>query len=262
MNTILLALRGRTLITGRFLAQALNIRAIHRPPVGQCDLLIRWGNSATFISCEYVINSSGAVANAARKDKALWLMAREGVKVPDFLRIEEDTTVESLAACIPGFLRSRYHQGGDGLKFVPTLNACEVAMKKDEYTYIVKEINKIQEWRVHVGSFMGAELLYVQRKLRQASAEPSKVWNYDNGWTFNTRAPSSLASYLIIDEAKRAVEALGLDFGAVDLLVDAEGTAWVIEVNTAPALTIPTSQGSYIKFFEEARANVQNCLRS
>jgi glutathione synthase/RimK-type ligase-like ATP-grasp enzyme len=44
------------------------------------------------------------------------------------------------------------------------------------------------------------------------------------------------------DAAVKAVEALGLDFGAVDLVVDHQGLEYVLEVNTAPACSPKTLQ--------------------
>jgi D-alanine-D-alanine ligase-like ATP-grasp enzyme len=61
------------------------------------------------------------------------------------------------------------------------------------------------------------------------------VRNHDNGFIFvrnDVKAPSSVE-----EQAVRAIKALGLDFGAVDIIWnDKQQKAYVLEVNTAPGL--------------------------
>ena len=55
------------------------------------------------------------------------------------------------------------------------------------------------------------------------------------GWKFKGVAPTKVP-----DDIKKvslaAVKALGLDFGAVDLVLDLEGNPYILEVNSAPGL--------------------------
>jgi hypothetical protein len=54
----------------------------------------------------------------------------------------------------------------------------------------------------------------------------------------------------LASEAIKAVAALNLQFGAVDCVIDPDGKAWVIEVNTGPGLE-GTSFTSYVNAFKD-----------
>jgi glutathione synthase/RimK-type ligase-like ATP-grasp enzyme len=56
------------------------------------------------------------------------------------------------------------------------------------------------------------------------------------------------------EAAINACKALGLDFGAVDLIQDIKGNYYVLEINTAPGLEGATV-ANYAAAFTEALAN-------
>lgn len=97
------------------------------------------------------------------------------------------------------------------------------------------------EYRVHI--FMGEVLLY-QKKSRRvdedgnvitAEGEEADVRNLASNWVYRTGDLRRLDR--VIDAAQASITALGLDFGAVDILLE-EGTGlpFVLEVNSAPGL--------------------------
>jgi len=99
------------------------------------------------------------------------------------------------------------------------------------------------EYRVHI--FSGDVIDYVKKRRRNGeSATPSQllVRSLKNGWIFtrgNLRRLNRI-EYL----AKTAVESLGLDFGAVDIIMDKDRNVFVLEVNTAVGLA-PTTLENY-----------------
>jgi glutathione synthase/RimK-type ligase-like ATP-grasp enzyme len=101
-------------------------------------------------------------------------------------------------------------------------------------------INNHGEYRVHV--FAGEVILY-QKKSRRVDedgnvvtpeGEEADVRNLASNWVYRTgnlRRTERIES-LALD----AVQALNLDFGAVDIIKDENGDVFVLEVNTAPGL--------------------------
>jgi hypothetical protein len=82
-------------------------------------------------------------------------------------------------------------------------------------------------------------VLFVQEKRRERererTADESLIRSHSNGWVF-CREDVEI-SPMLIATARGAVEALGLDFGAVDIIYNQhENQYYVLEVNTAPGL--------------------------
>jgi ribosomal protein S6--L-glutamate ligase len=74
-----------------------------------------------------------------------------------------------------------------------------------------------------------------------------------NDWRTNITAGGSVfmrdASEEIIDVAKRACEACGVDIGGVDIIYDEEKEEYVVlEVNGIPAFATPEQEGMGLKF--------------
>ena len=55
------------------------------------------------------------------------------------------------------------------------------------------------------------------------------------------------------EAAVKAVNSLGLDFGAVDICEDEEGNPYVFEVNTAPGIEGTTVEKYHTAFIEATR---------
>lgn len=113
----------------------------------------------------------------------------------------------------------------------------------------VKYVPKKQEYRIHV---CGGEAVDIQRKARRKDVADDainwKVRNHDNGFIF-ARNEGVPVPPDVIAQATIAVKALGLDFGAVDVIFsDKEQKAYVLEVNTAPGLAGETLAGYVSRF--------------
>ena len=125
---------------------------------------------------------------------------------------------------------------GDGLELISydeSILAKDAVPKAPLYT---KYMKKRDEYRVHV---VGQEAIFLQRKAPRYS--DSRIVDYQirntaNGFIFVTEGLNP--NPLVESEAVKAVVALGLDFGAVDVIWnERRGKATVIEVNTACGLT-------------------------
>lgn len=121
--------------------------------------------------------------------------------------------------------------GGKGIeKIYPDTVDIPHALLYTEY------VPKASEWRAHV--FRG-DVFFIQRKIARPDAEPTDwmIRNHDQGFIFQQDYNPDAWHDELGDLAVQAVERLGLDFGAVDLIWNNHRQrGYVLEVNTAPGL--------------------------
>jgi glutathione synthase/RimK-type ligase-like ATP-grasp enzyme len=92
------------------------------------------------------------------------------------------------------------------------------------------------------------------------SQQAKKISGPDNIIKSNTRgykfSPLDIAGLdkNLVAQASKAVAAVGLDFGAVDCVIDQEGKAWVLEVNSGPGLE-GTAFDAYVAAFKKFLAD-------
>lgn len=203
----------------------------------QYKLVINWGNPQRLSDNHgaRILNHPNKVSNAINKATALQIMHDAGVRVPTFsATIPQDRGGVWLArTTLTG-------SGGAGIK---------VVRKGTEFPaapLYVRYVPKLVEARVHV---VNGRAVFLQLKLRDSDAQQTEdqklIRNYDNGWIFAPR-PLDTLKQDALEEAVKAVAALGLDFGAVDLIIGKkDDKAYVLEVNTAPGLSSPGLIAAY-----------------
>lgn len=240
MNKVFLAPYKMGSKSGKELARNLGCKRIrlegsrYRPRSNR--LVINWGRSTPFVGGERALNHPDAVHLASDKLLALIALQNAGVRVPPF-------------STGTGAAYRMIHEGhkvvcrtllraNSGRGIVLANNPSEIV----EAPLYTQYIPKTHEYRVHV--FKG-EVLDVQRKMRDRDVEDEDVnWqirNHSNGFIFGREGVSLPESALSM--CKQAVDALGLDFGAVDLIYnERQDKYYVLEVNTAPGLTGTTLQ--------------------
>ena len=116
--------------------------------------------------------------------------------------------------------------------------------------FYTRYFKRATEYRIHV---FGGRILDVQQKRKRQEVPNEEVnyqiRNFDNGWVFcrdNVNCPDSC-----LDAARRAVDCLGLTFGAVDIGYNEHyRTPCVFEVNTAPGLE-GTTIDKYVEAFTD-----------
>jgi glutathione synthase/RimK-type ligase-like ATP-grasp enzyme len=109
----------------------------------------------------------------------------------------------------------------------------------------VQYIPKDYEFRVHVVNGYAAKVS--QKVFDENIGEPdgSIIWNYSRGW--GMRYPRDEVYHLldrVKAEAVKATNALGLTFGAVDLVVWLN-EPYILEVNTAPGVKVQSTADVY-----------------
>jgi glutathione synthase/RimK-type ligase-like ATP-grasp enzyme len=114
------------------------------------------------------------------------------------------------------------------------------------------------EFRVHV---INGRVVHIQQKRRLSSEQLEQrgiverckyIRNLENGYIFSTNLdPLPDETYqLLSEQSVGAVEAVELDFGAVDLLVTSDYKVALLEVNSAPGLEGVTLE-KYVNYFRE-----------
>lgn len=206
------------------------------------DTIINWGLS--------VIPRDLEVANVVNKP---FNVGRAANKLAFFNDIHQSNTPD----IIPEFWTDRESIPEDAYPVVcrTVLNGHSgegivIADAKDELVaapLYVKYIKKEQEYRIHVA---GGEVISTQRKARKMDVPDDEVnWrirNHGNGFVFarnNISVPEPVTQVAV-----KAVAALGLDFGAVDVVYARGNKAFVLEINTAPGLE-GTTLTDYVNYF-------------
>lgn len=216
---------------------------------GAGKAIINWGAGTLpdqVAACQTILNKPQAIRNASNKLKSFELFREDDVSIPPFFTSKEATLVymgENAGSDIVCRLKLNGHSG-DGIVICSNP---EDLVDAPLYTAYIK---KQEEYRYHV--FMG-QVVDIQRKARKrdvADADVNwKVRNLDGGFIFAREGV--VESPVASEEAIKAVNALGLDFGAVDLIYNArEDKYYVLEVNTAPGLAGSTLEGYARRFAE------------
>lgn len=217
--------------------------------------LIRWG-SARFSNLEIdgdrpVLNEAEAITFNLQKDLAHKTMLEAGVRAPAMWTsfVEAKRASRDLGT---DFLRRRKHhiQGKDIIKLSPRAHL----NRSKRSGYYVQYLEKEAEFRLHI--FQDKCIGVAQKVARQDEEANPLIWNFENGWdliyTPKDKRDEDIPNYQAMEaESVKALQALGLSFGAVDLIV-VEDKPYILEVNTAPKL-YQTKRYSkhFIKWIEE-----------
>lgn len=224
-------------------------KLVRRDPLPrQYHTVINWGNSSVIRSNNpdpniRIINKPSAVAEASNKKASLMRMHMNGVRVP--LTQTNPPDIQDGEIWLARTVLNG--SGGQGIKVI---RYGDTVPEAPLYT---KYVRKTVEWRIHVAF---GKAIFAQRKLRVNDADQTKdqklIRNHDNGWVFGPR-PIEEAGEEAVEQAIKAVSSLGLDFGAVDLVIGKrDGLPYVLEVNTAPGIESPTLEGAYEAAFKQA----------
>jgi len=231
------------------LANAIGIkRAKHEGKAIKTDLLINWGASS--IAREYngeILNKPQAVAKAVNKLSSF--KALDGhCTLPGFTEsLEEANKWLAEGATVVARTKLTAHSG-EGIVIVDP----DSGDKLPEAKLYTRYVPKSEEYRLHV---FKDEVFFVQRKARNKDIPDDKVnWkvrNHGNGFVFANKDIVFDNRKAAHAEAIQAVAALGLDFGAVDLIYNKRhGKYYVLEVNTACGLSGSTLD-AYAKVFKD-----------
>lgn len=221
----------------------LAYRNDQRIPDGH-DLFIRWGTTSNLPYKAKVLNEASAIHWVADKANSRKLMADAGLSPRTWLSLEDfyagPTKVHSGV-----IVRPSVHAQGRHVYHCTNTPELEAAWHDVGYNgYISEYVDKKWEFRVFVGS---GRAVWVANK---TPADPSAIaWNVAQGGRFDNVRWGEWN----LEAVRVAIEAFnmsGLDFGGVDVMVDEEGRAYVLEINSAPSQTSPYRQSCVAKYFD------------
>lgn len=232
----------------------------YRPQAGH--YLINYGSSEVNLDIRglNVYNAPEAVRLSSNKTRSFERFQAENLPIPAWTTnqntarqwVDEGEVVyartriqghsgEGIVVCSRAGLESV----GNGIETSNTLVAAPL------YTKGIQGLRN--EIRVHVA--FGRVILTQKKKRVQGYGDLPEysniVRNHSTGWIYateNLNIPQSVQ-----DSAIQAVSALGLDFGAVDIVYKGRNNLeiYVLEVNTAPGLSGESSRAAYVQAFTD-----------
>jgi glutathione synthase/RimK-type ligase-like ATP-grasp enzyme len=198
--------------------------------------IINWGGSALSLTgpVKRVVNPPEVVKVAGNKLMTFQALEnKDGIRIPLFTR-DHNVAVGWIRDGISIVCRTKL-TGHSGVGIVLANVEADLVAAPLYVQYIKKQ----DEYRVHVA--FGEVIDIQQKKKRRVSEDENlsgtnyQVRNHSTGWVYcreDINLPTGAS-----DMAIQAVAALGLDFGACDLIYNAKrDMVYVLEVNTAPGL--------------------------
>lgn len=217
-----------------------------RPIPAGHNLLIRWGCTSE-VAINNVVNTVEAIHRVNDKLGFRRVLNEASLCPPTAFNRAEATALLSMVANTQGVVvRPARHAQGRHLYVGRTAREMDAHLNRfqDGMAYASTLINKVAEYRVFV---VQGRVACVAKK---TPGNPQDVaWNVARGGRFDNVGWDEWP----LNAVRRSVEAFnlsGLDFGGVDVMVDADGTSYILEINSAPSLTSPYRQECMAKCFD------------
>ena len=233
--------------SAKALAKSLGIKRLRHEgkPIVE-DTLINWGASRINRPIHRVVNYlniPASVATAVNKLQSFNAL-KGNASIPEFTESLEEAK-KWLAEGVTVVERHKLTgHSGEGVRVV------EPGQELHQAPPYVKYIPKKHEYRIHV---FRDKAFFVQRKARKSDVPDAdvnwKVRNLKGGFIYANQDVD------VAEEAKQqaiiSIKALGLDFGAVDIIYNERSNKYyILEVNTACGLAGLTLQ-KYVEVFKE-----------
>lgn len=216
------------------------------------SLVFRWGTTSN-VDCRNVVNTAEAIHRV--NDKAgfrsllmdAWADAgANGQPLCPYTYREGDAGAQDILEHLGKVvIRPRVHAQGKHVYLCETLDQMAGAIRRcGAGFYVSQYIAKMAEYRV---TFVQGRVVWVAQK---TPGDPNAIaWNVARGGRFdNVRWDAWPLRTIRV--AREAFVLSGLDFGAVDVMVDRDGRPYVLEINSAPSQTSPYRQECMAKAFD------------
>lgn len=232
---------------------------VNEPSFKAGDKVIMWGTRVQVqLGNAIVYNHPSVTRNASNKKAAREIFVKEKIDAPKLVKNNELHTTQ-----YPVIIRKDHHRAGIGFHIA---NSDEEAlnfiknMKGQEY-YISEIYPKTEEYRVHCAH---GKALLVKRK-PEPEDKSIVAWNFHQielPWTTIERKNYD---FDMVTLALNACKAIGVDFGAVDIMSNPvkgyKGPKHVVvEINTAPSYTpyLISKYGAYFDLLFNSATKVEH----
>ncbi len=187
------------------------------------DYVVRFGCVAriAYVPAKKTINRMNAICNNTDKYKSLTLMRDARLRTVPF-----STDPTDLEWPVVG--RSSNHIGGSDIRlYLQPMDLEYMELRRP--SFFTQYVPRKQEWRVHVAN---NRILCVLLKVPQRENYNQLLCSH-SGW----RYVADDECHPDLMHSLTAINAIGLDFGAVDVIQGIDDKIYFLEVNTAPGFT-------------------------
>lgn len=222
--------------------EKINVNNDLQNPTFKDKILVRWGNIIELAPFNCIVyNKIENIKNATDKALARHLFINNNVSCPKFV---DPATIKINQ--FPVIARPKTHAKGKNFVILKDRISFTQFYNENQDWYYSEFIDKVAEFRLHAAH--GRILNYLEKP------NPNNgniAWNRAlNGEAFENVKWSDYNGDVCYT-AIQAINALGLDFGGVDVMVDAKGKVYVLEVNTAATLASSEySMERYAMYFD------------
>lgn len=211
------------------------------PQPAEDEVTIRWGCTSN-VASKRVLNTAAAIHQVA--DKADFRMLLDEHRLCPRTFLFADDIPEEILHNQGVIVRPRNHSRGRNMALLFERNSVAATLAHWGGGYAGAFINKAHEYRVAI---VQGRVAWVTEK---TPGNPDDIaWNVAKGGRFDNVKWGDWP-LKAVRVAVEAFELSELDFGGVDVMTDADGNAYVIEINSAPSLTSPYRQQCFAKCFD------------
>lgn len=212
------------------------------------DVVFRWGTTSNIPKKDgqLIVNSAASIHWCAGKKSGRLEMQAAGVPVPESWDARDFLRKRQLVGQGGEFvLRRPTHAQGKDLWHGDAAHIERMIQQHNvQDGYVARKIDKVAEYRVYV---IQGRVVCVAKK---TPGNPNDVaWNVARGGSFDNVKWDAWPMTAIAAAIPAALLS-GTDFCGVDVMVDADNKAYVLEVNSAPSLTSPYRQQCHRKAFD------------
>lgn len=228
-------------------------RSHYRPK--RDHLIINWGSSLSFPThnIHTFLNHPESVALASNKLATFEALNRFSVPTVEWTTSQAGAQSWLQSNSIVLGRDTVSGRGGQGITIYHPRSYGD--REVGSHLYYTRYICKTHEWRLHI---FQSSLITSSTKRRSFSEQEvdrqfgaQYIRSHTNGYVFCVGRDHIPPPNEAVEIAKKATEALSLDFAAIDLIAAQRGGFFVLEANTAPGLDSTVTKEAYKTAIEE-----------